>query len=262
MLKSAKGIGELIYYYRLVKNLSQQDLAEKLHVTVSAISSWERGINKPGIDVAAVLADEMGMTLDDFFRTKEKVNSDTFLQLNQTFAFEKAFLKIKRISLNPKTENLHIKLSIWGVSIDKESLAKTFNADFYCNQRKCKVTFKEIHVMENGPSTLSPEFKSLPSLAKRFEISQELDYQLDHDLEIKAQFMDEEAVYFIPGVLIRTIIKGPLFNIHDPEQTLPFLKAPHFKMALEYYSNIDDYQGLQDYLVNLFEQLKKYLKPL
>jgi hypothetical protein len=50
MLKSSKSIGELIYYYRLVKNYSQNDLANALNVTVSAVSSWERGVNKPGVE--------------------------------------------------------------------------------------------------------------------------------------------------------------------------------------------------------------------
>ena len=50
MLKTSKAIGELIYYYRLIHNYTQADLAKKLNITISAVSSWERGINKPAVD--------------------------------------------------------------------------------------------------------------------------------------------------------------------------------------------------------------------
>lgn len=259
MLKSAKGIGELIYYYRLVNNFSQQELAEKLHVTVSAISSWERGINKPGVDIASVLADAMKITLDDFFRMTHKPKLDNPLDINEVYAFEKAFLKIKDIAVNAENQNLVVTLLIWGVSVEKDTITKSFTTDFYCNKRMCNIAHKEVKPLANTSSTLSPEFKSLPSLSRRFEIVQEIDYEMGHDLEIKASLMDEEILYNIPGILIQTIIKGPLFNIQNPKATLEFLKSSYFKTALEYYSNINDYDALQEYLVNQYESLLKYL---
>ena len=260
MLKSAKGIGELIYYYRLVKNLSQQELSEKLHVTVSAISSWERGINKPGVEIAAVLAEDMGITLDDFFRIKDKPSLEKPLKLNETYAFEKTFVRINRMKLHPQTGNLIIRFIFWGVSIDKESLTKTLDINYICNQRKCKIIGSDIHVLETAPSTLSPEFKNLPSLSKKIETEHEIDYIFNHDLEVRIRMIDEEVAYCLPGELIQMIVKSPIIDVDDLMHSQEKLKSETFRMTLEYYANIHDYKGLQAYLVKQFSSITPYIK--
>lgn len=57
--------GKLIYEARLQKGLTQQQLAERLHVTNKAVSKWERGLSFPGVDLLQALAEALGLTVTE-----------------------------------------------------------------------------------------------------------------------------------------------------------------------------------------------------
>lgn len=65
----AKNIAEL----RLLNNMTQLELAEKLNYSDKTISKWERGESSPDIAVLVEIADLFGVTLDYMVRT-ENVN--------------------------------------------------------------------------------------------------------------------------------------------------------------------------------------------
>ena len=46
-----KRIGELISKIRKEKNLTQEELGNKLNVSGKSVSKWERGINLPDISI-------------------------------------------------------------------------------------------------------------------------------------------------------------------------------------------------------------------
>lgn len=48
-------IGARIRKYREACNMSQKELAERLHISGSRISNWEQGINRPDADMIADL---------------------------------------------------------------------------------------------------------------------------------------------------------------------------------------------------------------
>ena len=60
---------------------SQNDLAEKIHVSRQAVSKWETGKNYPSIEVIINLSDLFGITIDELLRSdeelKEKVIQDS-----------------------------------------------------------------------------------------------------------------------------------------------------------------------------------------
>ena len=72
--------GQLIAELRKEKNMTQQDLADKLHVTNTAVSKWERGLSFPGVDILEKLAEELGITVMDILagevikKTEEKIS--------------------------------------------------------------------------------------------------------------------------------------------------------------------------------------------
>ncbi len=72
----AKNITEL----RLLNDLTQSDLAEKLHYSDKAVSKWERGESVPDISVLVEICDIFGVSLDylvndENIDEKVKVNS-------------------------------------------------------------------------------------------------------------------------------------------------------------------------------------------
>jgi len=61
-------IGEKIKEARSIKKMTQQELADLLHVSRSAISNWESERNYPDLDTLVQLSDILGISLDKLLR--------------------------------------------------------------------------------------------------------------------------------------------------------------------------------------------------
>lgn len=61
---NAKKIGKRIQELRKAKSLTQEEMAEKLDITVSMLSKVEVGARVPSIDMFVILAEFFGETLD------------------------------------------------------------------------------------------------------------------------------------------------------------------------------------------------------
>ncbi|WP_445291323.1 helix-turn-helix domain-containing protein [Bacillus cereus] len=55
------------------RNWSQNDLAEKLHVSRQSVSKWETGKNYPSIEIIIHLSDLFGSTIDELLRSDEEL---------------------------------------------------------------------------------------------------------------------------------------------------------------------------------------------
>lgn len=55
------------------RNWSQNDLAEKLHVSRQFVSKWETGKNYPSIEIIIHLSDLFGITIDELLRSDEEL---------------------------------------------------------------------------------------------------------------------------------------------------------------------------------------------
>ena len=58
--------------YREQKKLTQDELAERLHVTRQAVSNWETGKNHPDLDMLSSLAQALDLELTDLFYGKRQ----------------------------------------------------------------------------------------------------------------------------------------------------------------------------------------------
>lgn len=58
-------IGKSIKMNRMTQNYTQKQLAQKIGVTHAAISYWENGINIPNVKDCWLLADALGITIDE-----------------------------------------------------------------------------------------------------------------------------------------------------------------------------------------------------
>lgn len=61
-------IGKEIILIRQQHQLTQEDLAEQLHVSRPAVSAWEVGRNYPDIDSLVKMSDLFDITLDQLIR--------------------------------------------------------------------------------------------------------------------------------------------------------------------------------------------------
>ncbi len=65
-----KTIGKRIAELRKKKGLTQNELAEKMHVTDKAVSKWERDLSYPDINAIAKLAEVLEVPVNDLLNTK------------------------------------------------------------------------------------------------------------------------------------------------------------------------------------------------
>ncbi|PGD32348.1 helix-turn-helix domain-containing protein [Bacillus wiedmannii] len=55
------------------RNWSQNDLAEKIHVSRQSVSKWETGKDYPSIEIIIHLSDLFGITIDELLRSDEEL---------------------------------------------------------------------------------------------------------------------------------------------------------------------------------------------
>lgn len=60
--------GRFISERRKAINLTQKELADKLHITDKAVSKWERGLSFPDISVLIPLAETLNISLYDLLK--------------------------------------------------------------------------------------------------------------------------------------------------------------------------------------------------
>lgn len=68
--------GSFLQSQRRTLGMTQQQLAETLHVTDKAVSRWERGVGLPDINLLEPLADALDLSLTELIRS-EKMESET-----------------------------------------------------------------------------------------------------------------------------------------------------------------------------------------
>lgn len=68
---TAEACGKIISEARKEQNLTQKDVAERLHITDRAVSKWERGLNFPDIGLMQELADVLGITVQRLLGLEE-----------------------------------------------------------------------------------------------------------------------------------------------------------------------------------------------
>ena len=99
-----KRIGEFISKLRKEKNMTQKDLAEKMNVSINAVSKWERGISLMDISLLKPLSELLGVTIvellsgeiiDDDIEKAYEVVENTLKYSDKKIKKEK--FKLKRV---------------------------------------------------------------------------------------------------------------------------------------------------------------------
>lgn len=73
-----KDVGQKIATLRKMKNMTQVELAEKLHVTNRAVSKWENGLNFPDLSIMNTLAEALDVSVIELLELNEKPSDEVF----------------------------------------------------------------------------------------------------------------------------------------------------------------------------------------
>lgn len=82
-------IGKFIASLRKDKNLTQEELAEKLYVTDRAVSKWERGLSLPDAGNMLDLCNILGITVNELLNG-EKINMKDYEKKTENLLLEMA----------------------------------------------------------------------------------------------------------------------------------------------------------------------------
>lgn len=82
-------IGEKISKIRKMSGMTQEELAEKMHVARQTISKWEKGISSPDLECAVAFCELFQISLDEFIKgdramkKEEKISLQDMMKINQ-----------------------------------------------------------------------------------------------------------------------------------------------------------------------------------
>ncbi len=81
--------GQRLQRLRKERNLTQEEVAEKIGITPQGISKWENNLSSPDINILLNLADILGVSVEELLG-KEKEKTEVL----QDYDYKKAILKI------------------------------------------------------------------------------------------------------------------------------------------------------------------------
>ena len=108
-----KSIGETISSLRKKKELTQNELAEKMNVTDKAVSKWERDLSCPDVNTISRLAEVLDVSVEELLNAKEQRKSNSIMKdlVNLIFKAVAIAMGIAVVVLNILNE-IDIKSSI------------------------------------------------------------------------------------------------------------------------------------------------------
>ncbi len=77
-------IGKSIKKFRAEKGLTQDQLAEKLHVTRQAVSNWENGKTQPDLETLSALADCFDIPAEELIYGKTTGHQESKVDIGKT----------------------------------------------------------------------------------------------------------------------------------------------------------------------------------
>ena len=94
-------IGKFISKQRKLKELTQEELANKMSVSTNAVSKWERGLKLPDASIMQDLCKELDITLNELFAGTEISKEDIAQQSEATLldVFRDNALKISKMRM-------------------------------------------------------------------------------------------------------------------------------------------------------------------
>ncbi len=244
MLKNSAQIGQMIRKYRLNRNLSQADLAHELGVTISAVSTWERGISKPGIDVLYALAQSMELTLDDLLTVEvlhqELQNPHAFLE---HLDFKSVNIYITHLHM--VDGRLHLSLRITGPELS------------------VKKAESQLRVSINDAQALNEEIKPSKQIPAAEEMLHfhavdsvhQFAYTPYENVTLTIAYMHQSYTLTIAGKHVRLIDLGPAVQLSSMIDFSQMMSSEDFQIAFQFLAQNGHFKKLETNMQSMIQKV-------
>ncbi|MCD8051217.1 MAG: helix-turn-helix domain-containing protein [Clostridiales bacterium] len=111
----AATVGATIRALRQEQNLTQKELAQRLHVTDKAVSKWERGLNFPDLTLLEPLAQALGTTVPHLLGLEQENTQEAVSALSDLAAQEQE--QVRREIRNRNWFNIVCCVVLWVTEI-------------------------------------------------------------------------------------------------------------------------------------------------
>ena len=113
-------LGKVIRKYRKIRNLTQEEMANRLGVTAPAVNKWENGNSNPDIELLAPIARLLRISLDTLMSFREGLTlseiGDIVRQIDSMFETEE-FEKVYEWALGRIKEYPNCNMLIWQIAV-------------------------------------------------------------------------------------------------------------------------------------------------
>lgn len=93
-------IGKKISTIRKMSGMTQEELAEKIHVSRQTVSKWEKGISSPDLECAVAFCELFQISLDDFMKGDQAVEKDEKISLQDMMKINRRTQKMTILLLS------------------------------------------------------------------------------------------------------------------------------------------------------------------
>lgn len=116
----AMQIGQIIRKYRRMKNMTQEEMANRLGVTAPAVNKWEKGNSLPDITLLAPIARLLGISLETLLSFREELTREEIQDIVYTVdsmlrekTYQEAFAWAKdKLEQYPNCEDLMLEAAV------------------------------------------------------------------------------------------------------------------------------------------------------
>lgn len=190
-----KKIGAFILELRKEKNMTQQELADKIGVTDRAISKWENGRGMPDLSLIKPLCDELGITINELL-SGERLNKENYQERLEENFINTINYRDKKI----KSSTYILKLTILSILVLFAIVITLFCTDVNRMKNNQPVLFSTWGFKYVPPIDL--KFEEIENVIKNYLVEKGDSNPKHHDNEktfisTKLYLCEEKSTYFM-----------------------------------------------------------------
>ena len=202
-------IGEKIRDFRKIKNLTQEELAEKLGVSAQAVSKWETGVSAPDISLILPLCNALGTGADALLGGNRKKDLEDQFQKAIRYG-EEATLRVAEEALKDFPDD---EQWLFRRAHDEYILAVEEKKEFYLHP--ATIHYRELCRKFTGKDIYKSGLAELLFVQGKKDESFVLAYECKENDQLLKKILEDEALEKHKRKVLNKKFNAFLFELYD-----------------------------------------------